>query len=110
MSDDVFAGSLKSPVCVDNFFNGLRNVERKMKEIFILARSTQKQQIKGERQLNEVHDSAQFIVDKFKEYEEDQAEKNEIIGKPQSEFKTLLSKISKFEKKADQQGHYSRST
>ena len=34
MSDDVFAESLKSPVCVEILFNYLRNVEKQMK-IFI---------------------------------------------------------------------------
>ena len=33
-----------------------RNVEKQMKKIFILAKSTQKQQIKVERQLNDFHD------------------------------------------------------
>ena len=44
-----------------------------MKEIFVLARSTHEQQIKGEKQLNDLHDSAQFISNKFKEYEEEPA-------------------------------------
>ena len=48
-------------------------------KIFVQAKSTQEQQIKKERQLNELHDSAQFISEKFKEYEEDRAKKNEII-------------------------------
>ena len=44
----------------------------------------------------------------FKEYEEDRAKKNEIIGNLKSEVRTLLSKVSKLEKQADQQGQYSR--
>ena len=38
-----------------------------MEEIFILPKSTQEQQIKDEKQLNDLQDSAQFISDKFKE-------------------------------------------
>ena len=72
-----------------------------MKEIFVLAKSTHEQQIKRERQLNDLHDSVQFISDKFKEYEEDWAKKNEIIGTFQSEVRTLSSKVSKHEKQAD---------
>ena len=49
MSIDVFAESLKSPACVEILFNCLRNVEKQMKEIFILAKATQEQQFKGER-------------------------------------------------------------
>ena len=63
MSDDVFAESLKSPACV----NCLKNVEKQMTEIFVYAKITQGQQIKGKRQLNDLHDFAQFISDKFKD-------------------------------------------
>ena len=49
MSDDVFAENLKSPACVEILFNYLRNAEKQMKEIFVLAKSTQEQQIKCEK-------------------------------------------------------------
>ena len=51
--------------------------------------STQEQQIKDKRQLNDVRDSVQFISDKFKESEEDRAKKNEILGNLQSEVRAL---------------------
>ena len=73
MSDDAFAGSLKSPSCVGILFNCLRNVEKQIKEIFVLAKSTQEKQIKDERQLNDLH--VQFISNNFKEYEKDRAKK-----------------------------------
>ena len=79
-----------------------------MKEIFVLAKSTQEQQIKSEKQLNDLHDSVKFISDKFKEYEEDRAKGNEIISNLQLEVRTLSSKVSKLEKQADQQEQYSR--
>ena len=91
MSDDVFAESLKSSTCVEILFNCLRKVQKQIKEIFVLVKSNQEQQIKGERQLNDLYDSVQFISDKFKEYEEDWAKKNEIIGNLQSEVRTLSS-------------------
>ena len=103
MSDDVFAESLKSPACVKILINCLRNAEKQMKEIFLLAKSTQEQQIKAKRQLNDLHDSVQFISDKFKGYEEDRAKKNKIIGNLQSEDRILSSKLSKLEKQVDQQ-------
>ena len=62
MSDDVFAESLKSAACVEILFNCLRNVEKQIKEIFLLAKSTQKQQIKGEMQLNDLHDPVQKVM------------------------------------------------
>ena len=69
MSGDVFAESLKSPACAGILFNCLKKVEKQLKEIFVLAKSTQERQIKGEKQLNDLHDSVHFISDKFKEYE-----------------------------------------
>ena len=76
-------------MCRNSFFNCLRNVEKQMKEIFILAKATQEQQFKGERQQNDLHDSAQFISDKFKEYEEGRAKIIEIIGNLQSGVRTF---------------------
>ena len=79
-----------------------------MKEISVLGKSTQEQQIKDKKQLNDLHDSVQFISEKFREYDEDWARKNEIIGNFQSEVRTLSKKVSKLEKQADQQEQYSR--
>ena len=73
LSDGVFADILKSPACEEILFNRLKNVEKQMNEILLFAKSTQERQIKGERELNDLNDSIQFISDKFKEYEEDHA-------------------------------------
>ena len=66
MLDDAFAESLKSAACVEILFN-------------CLAKSTQQQQIKGEKQLNDSHEPVQFVSDKFKKYEEDRAKNNKTI-------------------------------
>ena len=58
-----------------------------MKEIFVLAKSTQEQQIKGKKELNDLHDSVQFISDKFKK-RMNQTKKNEIIGNLHLELRT----------------------
>ena len=89
MSSDAFAESIKSTSCVEILFNCLKNVEKQIKEIFVLIISTQEQQIKYERQVNGLRGSVQFISEKFKEYEEDQAKKNEILGNLQSEVRAL---------------------
>ena len=107
MSNSVFAESLKSPACVEILFNCLRNVEKQMKEIFVLAKTTQEWQIKDERQLNDLHDSAQFISVKFKKYE-DQAKKMEIKGNLQLQVRISSCKVSILEKQTDQQKQYSR--
>ena len=56
----------------------------------------------------QLNDFFQFISDKFKEYEEHQAKKNELIANVQSEVRTLSSKVLKLEKEAEQQEQYSR--
>ena len=56
----------------------------------------------------QLNDFFQFISDKFKEYEEHRAKKNELIANVQSEVRTLSSKVLKLEKEAEQQEQYSR--
>ena len=68
---DVFAEILKSPERIEILFNCLRNVEKQTKDTYILAHSTQDYQIKGEKQLNDLTESINFLSDKFKEYKED---------------------------------------
>ena len=79
MADDVFAESLKSPECIEILFNCLRNVESQTKDIYTLAHSIQDHQIKGEKQLIDHTESTNFLSEKFKEYEEDKAKKDDLI-------------------------------
>ena len=108
MVDDVFTESLKSPECIEFFFNCLRNVERQTKDIYTLAHSTQDHQIKGENQLIDLTESINFLSDKFKEYEEDRAKEDKIIEDLKSEVDSLSTKIEKLEKIRGQQEQYSR--
>ena len=48
----------------------------KIKDIYTLAQSAQDHQIKGEKQLIDLTECINFLLDKFKEYEEDRAKKN----------------------------------
>ena len=108
MVDDVFTESLKSPECIEIFFNGLRNVERQTMDIYTLAHSIQDHQIKDKKQLIDLTESVFFLSDKFKEYEEDRAMKDKIIEDLKSEVDSLSTKIEKPEKIRDQQEQYSR--
>ena len=108
MADDVFAESLKSPECIETLFNCLKNVERQTKDIYTLAHSTQDRQIKCENQLIDLRESINFLSDKFKEYEEDRAKKDNVIEDLKSEVDNLSTRIEKLEKLQDQQEQYSR--
>ena len=79
MADDVFAESLKSPEGIEILFNCLRNVERRTKDIYTLAHSTQDYQIKGEKQLIDQPEFINFLSDKLKEFEEGRAKKDNIV-------------------------------
>ena len=63
---DVFAESLKSPECKEILLNYLGNVERQTKNIYTLAHSTREHQIKGEKQLNDLTESRDFLSDKLR--------------------------------------------
>ena len=76
MADYVFAEILKSPECIEIFFNCLRNIERQTKDIYTLQHSTQDNEIKGEKHLVDLTESIIFLSDKCKEYEEDRAKKD----------------------------------
>ena len=80
----------------------------KIKDIYTLAQSAQDHQIKGEKQLIDLTECINFLLDKFKEYEEDRAKKNKIIEVLKSEVNSLSTKIEKLEKFQDQQEQYSR--
>ena len=83
-------------------------MERQTKDIYTLAHSTQDRQIKCENQLIDLRESINFLSDKFKEYEEDRAKKDNVIEDLKSEVDNLSTRIEKLEKLQDQQEQYSR--
>ena len=86
----------------------LRNVERQTQDIYTLAHSTQDHQIKDKKQLINLTESINFLLDNFKEYEEDRAKKDNIIQDLKSELNSLSISLSeKHEKLQDQQEQYS---
>ena len=48
---DVFQESLKSPDCMKILLNCFKNLDKQVKELYILARSNNEKHIKGEKQL-----------------------------------------------------------
>ena len=73
-------------------------MERQTKDIYTLAHSTQDHQIKGEKQLIDLTESINFLSDKFKEYEEDRAKKDNLIEDHKSEVDSLSTKTEKLKK------------
>ena len=73
--DEVFTESLKSPDCVNILFNCIKNVEKKITQIFENTKEMNEGQIKGEKQLAELAEAIDFISNKFNEYEKDKKKK-----------------------------------
>ena len=66
---DVFEESLKSGDCVKILVNCIQNIEKQVKELFLLAQENKKQHIKGENNLSELTKAIDLISDKFHDYE-----------------------------------------
>ena len=78
-TDDVFEESLQSPECVKILFNCMKNIETQMKELFVMYEESKNSGIKGEKQLESLTQSIDFLSSKFDEIKKDQKEKEEQI-------------------------------
>ena len=59
--------------------NCLKKLEAKVLKMYGVASSTKESQIKGEKQLEDVTSSVDYITKKFDEYEEERKKKDEQI-------------------------------
>ena len=73
-----------------------------------MLEKTEDRQIKDECQLTDLAKGADFITQKFDEYEKDRREKNAIIATLQNEWKNTNIKVEDLEKKMERQEQYSR--
>ena len=78
---DVFQENLKSPNCMKILLNCFINLDKQIKELYILAQSNNEKHIKGERQLLDLTKSINFMAQKFDDYEKDRAEKEKLKKK-----------------------------
>ena len=75
----MFEEALKSDDCVEILCNCMKNVEEKMNELFQVTSSAKDSQIKGELQLKDLNEAANFISAKFDKYEKERKEREQII-------------------------------
>ena len=76
---EVFTKSLKSPDCVNILFKCIKNVEKQLTQIFENTKEMKEGQIKREKQLAELTEAINFVLNMFDEYEKDRKEKEERI-------------------------------
>ena len=72
---EVFEEGVESPDCRKVLFNFLKNLERKMNDLYMLANGNKEMQIKGDKQLIELTSSVEFLTFKFDELEKEKKEK-----------------------------------
>ena len=106
---DVFQGSLKSPDCIKILLNCFKNLDKQVKELYILARSNNEKHIKGEEQLLDLAESVNFMTKKIDDYEEDRAEKGKLIKDLREEISSLKNKHEPLKSDVENQKQYSRS-
>ena len=82
---DIFEEVVESAACQKVFFNGLKNLEEKMNDLYVLPNSNKDMQIKGDKQHIDLTSSVEFLTPKFDELERERKEKDELIKSLQIE-------------------------
>ena len=104
----VFQESLKSPDCMKILLNCFKNLDKQVKELFILAQSNNEKHIKGEKQLLDLTESINFMTRKIDDYEKDRAEKEKLIKDLREELSSLKNEYEQLKSDVEKQEQYSR--
>ena len=78
--------------CRSNLCNCLKKLETKVIEIFDLANTANENQIKNARNLENLEDAVEFIRNKFKNYEAERQQKDEIIRSLRGQVSVLVKR------------------
>ena len=96
---DVCKEGVESADCRKVLLNCLKNLERKMNDLYMLANSNKEMQIKVDKQLIELTSSVEFLTSKFDKLEKEREEKDELINSLQIEVPSLKVEVKNLEKK-----------
>ena len=83
-------------------------LEEKVVKIYEIANTTKERQINGEKQLEDLTSSADYITKKFDEYKEGRKKKDKQIKCLQEHVSFLENKNGEIEQQIDRQEQYSR--
>ena len=72
---DVFEEGIESVDCQKVLFNCLKNLERKMNDLYMVGNSNREIQIKVDKQLIELTSSVEFLTSNFDELEKERKKK-----------------------------------
>ena len=70
-NEDHFTEGLKSPQCVSNLINCMKNLKSRLVRLSKCSKKTKDRQIKGKCQRTDLAKSLNFINQRFDEYEKD---------------------------------------
>ena len=85
----------------------MQNIEKQVKELFLLAQENKEKHIKGESDLSELTEAIDLISGKFDDYESERREKDKIIKELKSEVSDLNISVKNLENQLDYQEQYS---
>ena len=88
--------------------NCFKNLDKQVKELYILAQSNNEKHIKGEKQLLDLTESINFMTKKFDDYEKDRAEKEKLIKDLREEVSSLKNEHEQLKSDVKNQEQYSR--
>ena len=85
-----------------------KNLDKQVKELYILAQSNNEKHIKGEKQLLDLTESINFMTKKFDDYEKDRAEKEKLIKDLREEVSSLKNEHEQLKSDVENPQQYSR--
>ena len=86
----------------------MQNIEKQVKELFLLAKENKEKHIKGESDLSELTKAIDLISGKFDDYGRERQGKDKIIKELKSEVSDLNISVKYLENQLDRQEQYSR--
>ena len=105
---DVFQETLKPSDCMKILLNCFKNLDKQVKELYILAVSSNKKHIKDEKQLLNLIESINSMRKKIDDYEKDRSEKEKLIKGLREEVSSLKNEHEQLKSDVENQEHYSR--
>ena len=105
---EVFRESLKSSDWVKILVNFMQNIEKQVKELFLLAQENKEKHIKGKSDLSELTKTIDLIPDKFDDYERKRREKDKFNKELKREVSDLNTSVKNLENQLDRQEQYTR--
>ena len=75
----------------------MQNIEKQVKELFLLAQGNKEKHIKDKSDLSELTEATDLISGKFDYYERERQEKDKIINELRSELSDLNTSVKNLE-------------